>query len=83
MIKAKFNIPDSAVVVVRWFRNNTFHDTKIPRPANNEMLRLEMLQRHKVGFSEIRAVKPDRETGAPTTSDLRSLAYRFNGKAMA
>lgn len=83
MIKVKFRIPDSAMVVVRWFRNNTFHDTKIARPANNEMLRLTMLQKHRVGFGEIRAVKPDRETGAPSPSDLRSLAYRFNGKAAA
>lgn len=76
MIKIKFRIPESAKVIVRWFRNNKFTDTKIPRPANNEMLRLEMLRR-KVGFSEIRAVKADRETGTPSTSDLRSLAYHF------
>lgn len=83
MIKTNFQIPDSAMIIVRWFRNNTFHDTKIPRPANNEMLRLTMLQKHRVGFGEIRAIKPDRETSTPTSADLKSLAHRFNRQIAA
>lgn len=75
-MKNNFRIPNSLMVIVRWFRNNQFHDTKIKRPANNEMLRLEMLNRG-VGYSEIRAVKSDRPTQAATTADLKSLQHRF------
>lgn len=75
-MKVNFNIPNTLKVIVRWFRNGRFTDTKIKRPANNELLRLEMLSRG-VGYSEIRCVKADRETGAPDQNDLRSLAYRF------
>lgn len=56
-MKNKFLIPQTASVIVRWFRDGKFTDTLIPRPANNEMLRMSMLQNHKVGHGEIRCVK--------------------------
>jgi hypothetical protein len=76
-MKNKFLIPQSANVVVRWLRGGVFTDTLIPRPANNEMLRFTMLQNHKVGHGEIRAVKADRSTMAPQQTDLNSLAQRW------
>lgn len=76
-MKIKFQIPQSTNVIVRWFRHGKFTDTLIPRPANNEMLRLTMVQNHKVGYSEIRCVKADRETLPAQTTDLQSLAHRW------
>jgi hypothetical protein len=76
-MKIKFLIPQSANVIVRWARAGLFTDTLIPRPANNEMLRLTMLQNHKVGHSEIRCVKADRNTMAPQSADLNSLSHRW------
>jgi len=56
-MKVKFRIPQTDSVIVRWFRKGVgFTETLIDRPANNEMLRITMLG-HKVGYSEIRAVK--------------------------
>jgi len=75
-MKHKFVIPQSKNVIVRWFRNNKFTDTLIPRPANNEMLRLTMLA-CKVGHGEIRCVKADRETLPASSQDLNSLAHRW------
>lgn len=77
-MKVNFNIPNSARVIVRWLRAGKFTDTIIPRPANNEMLRLTMLTKHGVGYGEIRTIKADRETAAPSQADLNSLAHRFN-----
>ena len=76
-MKVKFFIPQSANVIVRWFRDGKFTDTLIPRPANNEMLRITMVTRYKVGHSEIRAVKADRKTLPASSQDLNSLAHRW------
>lgn len=83
-MKVKFNIPNSQNVIVRWFREGVgFTDTLIPRPANNEVLRLTMLQSHRVGHGEIRCVKADRNTLPAQTVDLNSLAHRFGKKVAA
>jgi hypothetical protein len=76
-MKNNFRIPkNTRFVIVLWYRNNEPHEIRIPTPPNNDMLRLEMLS-HQVGFSEIRAVKAERESSEPSAADLNSLAYRF------
>lgn len=56
-MKTNFHIPQTTSVIVRWLRSGRFTDTLIPRPANNEVLRLTMLTKHQVGCSEIRCIK--------------------------
>ncbi len=43
--------------VVVWYRDNKKNETLITTPRTNSDLRNEMLMQHRVGFSEIRAVK--------------------------
>jgi hypothetical protein len=81
MNKVKFRIPETANVIIRWFRpGKGFTDTLIPRPANNEMLRLTMLQNHHVGHSEIRCVKAVNETDL-TTAVNRNFGRRQRATA--
>lgn len=55
-MKTNFTLPQSASCIVVWYRNGKKNETLIPTPANNDNLRNVMLT-HKVGYSEIRAVK--------------------------
>lgn len=43
--------------VVVWYRNAAKSEVLIPTPANNDRLTETMFRTHKVGPSEIRAVK--------------------------
>ncbi len=56
-MKTNFTLPQTKLCVVVWYRNNTANETLIPTPANNRILVDTMLS-HRVGCSEIRAVKP-------------------------
>lgn len=51
-----FTLPQTKLCTVVWFRNNQRNEVLIPTPANNKMLVNTMLT-HRVGASEIRAVK--------------------------
>jgi len=55
-MKTNFTLPKSTSCIVVWYRNGKKNETLIPTPATNDGLRNVMLQ-HKVGYSEIRAVK--------------------------
>jgi hypothetical protein len=55
--KSKFNLPKTPSCVVVWYRNGNKNETLIPTPASNTDLVHTMLMSHRVGFSEIRAVK--------------------------
>lgn len=52
-----FALPNTKMCIVRWYRDGRPTDTLIPTPPNNEQLATAMLN-HRVGVSEIRAVKP-------------------------
>lgn len=54
----KFVFPNTRTCVVRWERNGQFNETIIPTPEGTTGLRNAMLG-HRVGYSEIRAVKAD------------------------
>lgn len=43
--------------IVVWYRNGKPNETLIDTPANNDALVQTMLMEHRVGASEIRAVK--------------------------
>ena len=43
--------------IVVWYRDNQRNETLIATPATNAMLYNNMLMKHRVGASEIRAVK--------------------------
>ena len=80
-MKIKFRFPNTRWCFVLWYRNNQAHETHIPTPANPDMLQNEML-RHRVGYSEIRAVKADDNSGLRDVSQvnaegLTSLMTRF------
>jgi len=55
-MKTTFQLPKTKLTTVVWYRGNEAHETLIETPHSNDELRNAMLQ-HKVGFSEIRAVK--------------------------
>jgi hypothetical protein len=74
-MKTKFRFPNTQFCFVLWYRNNTPHETRIPTPPNGERLQSEMLK-HKVGLSEIRAVKSD------PSSPLRDMG-ELNADALA
>lgn len=73
--KTKFQLPNTKRCIVLWYRNGKPNQTTITTPNNCEGLQTEML-RHKVGYSEIRAVMMD------TTSELRTVTG-VNGLALA
>jgi len=74
-MKTKFKLPNTKRCIVLWYRNGKPQTTTITTPVNCEGLQTEML-RHKVGYSEIRAVMMD------TTSELRDVST-VNGAALA
>jgi hypothetical protein len=57
MAKTNFTLPKSSMCVVVWYRNGKKNETLLPTPVTNDDLRNKMLTEHKVGFSELRAVK--------------------------
>jgi hypothetical protein len=58
MNKPFFQLPSSNLCIVRWCRDGQFHEQLLTTPKSNNDLRNTMLIDHKVGFGEIRAVKP-------------------------
>ena len=68
-MKLNFRLPNTRLCVVVWFRNNQKNEVLIDTPANNEALKNTMLMKHRVGASEIRAVK-----GVDASGLLRQLA---------
>lgn len=76
-MKTQFRFPNTKFCLVLWYRNNKANETRIPTPATDDVLQTEMLK-HKVGLSEIRAVKSDPNSG------LRDLGeVNLNGLARA
>ena len=57
MIKPNFILPKTKMCVVVSYRNDQKNETLIETPKSNNDLRNTMLMKHRVGFSEIRAVK--------------------------
>lgn len=53
----QFKLPTTTMTVVVWYRDGKKNETLIPTPRNTEQLATVMLS-HRVGASEIRAVKP-------------------------
>ncbi len=52
-----FTLPKTSMCVVVWYRDGKKNETLIPTPRTNSDLRNDMLMKHRVGFSEIRAIK--------------------------
>ena len=57
MSKPTFQLPKTKLSVVIWFRNGKMNEQLITTPATSGSLLDTMLMKHRVGFSEIRAVK--------------------------
>ena len=55
-MKTNFVLPTTKLCTVIWYRNGEKHEQLINTPANNDRL-VEVMLSHKVGYSEIRAVK--------------------------
>lgn len=82
-MKAFFKLPNTQFCFVVWYRPNK--GTTVPRkrkeirlatPANNDMLQSELLK-HRVGLSEVRAVKAD------LASPLKEIAVSVNPIGLA
>ena len=56
-MKTKFDLPETKMCVVMWYRNGVRGEQLIETPYSNSQLYNTMLMCHKVGYSEIRAVK--------------------------
>lgn len=57
MIKPTFTLPITKLCTVVWYRNGEKHEQLIDTPRSSNGLIDIMLLKHRVGFSEIRAVK--------------------------
>ena len=55
-MKTNFKLPTTKMCVVVWYRDGKKNEQLIDTPANNDRL-VEVMLKHKVGYSEIRAVK--------------------------
>ena len=55
-MKTKFKLPNTKLCTVVWYRDGVKHEQLIETPANKDRL-VDMMLKHKVGYSEIRAVK--------------------------
>ena len=56
-MRTNFTIPSTPMTTVIWYRDGKKNKTLIDTPSNNEMLVHTMLMKHRVGFSEIRALQ--------------------------
>ena len=72
-MKTKFRFPNTRYCFVLWYRNGKATETRIQTPANATVLQSEMLK-HKVGVSEIRAVKSDPDSGIRDVGELNAGA---------
>lgn len=57
MLATNFKLPTTKLCTVVWYRNGTKGEVLMPTPANNNQL-VQIMFEHRVGRSEIRAVKP-------------------------
>jgi hypothetical protein len=72
MNKTNFVLPNTKMCVVVWYRDGKkMEDILIETPKSNNDLRNTMLMNHRVGFSEIRALK------AVDTNDLEKSISQF------
>ncbi len=55
-MKVNFNLPNTKLCIVVWYRNGVKSEILIDTPANTDRLQQVMLG-HRVGLSEIRAIK--------------------------
>ena len=55
-MRLNFNLPDTKLCVVVWYRNGDKNETLIDTPVSDSQLQTTMLG-HRVGLSEIRAIK--------------------------
>ncbi len=53
----QFHLPNTKMSVVVWYRSGKRNEVLIATPPTNNRLKDVMFTGHKVGFSEIRAVK--------------------------
>lgn len=76
----KFAFPNTTTCFVVWVRNGERHETKINTPCSTEGLRCAMLE-HRVGYSEIRAVKADPNGVLKNTGSINpmGLALAMSG----
>ena len=59
-MKPKFSLPKTARCIVRYADSDgNIREVSMTTPINNEGLFSIMLSKHRIGFSQIRAVKAD------------------------
>jgi hypothetical protein len=58
----KFKLPDTKLCIVVWYRDGKKNEQLLDTPANNKILR-EVMLKHRVGWSEIRAIKSVEASG--------------------
>ncbi len=61
-MRLQFRLPKTKLCVVVWYRDNKKNEVLIPTPGNNTRL-VEVMLTHRVGASEIRAVKAVEASG--------------------
>jgi hypothetical protein len=66
-----FKLPETKICIVVWYRNGNKNETVIDTPKTNQVLVNTMFE-HRVGASEIRAIKGIDFTSLP---GLRSNAF--------
>jgi len=57
MITPNFKLPKTKLTLVVWYRNGQRNETLITTPVSCVRLANDMFEQHRVGPSEIRAVK--------------------------
>ena len=75
----QFKFPNTANCLVVWYRNGLRSETKIRTPWSVEGLKNEMFK-HRVGISEIRAIKADNDSPLKVIDiDAKALAQSMSG----
>jgi hypothetical protein len=58
MLTPHIKLPQTKMSVVVWYRHDQKNEVLIPTPGSCSALANMMFEKHKIGPSEIRAVKP-------------------------
>lgn len=52
-----FRLPETRTCIVVWYRHDRKNEILMDTPANMEALKNKLIMEHKVGMSEVRAIK--------------------------
>jgi len=75
-MKPNFTLPKTKFSNVVWYRNGNRNEVLLDTPRSNADLFYTMLVKHRVGFSEIRAVVPVEPATLETIIGRNSVGHR-------